>query len=103
MDGQEVVGRLNARAHHFYGTTFVSPEALAETAVRDLLAQPDDDLLKVAQTIVEENRPLHYAQDLKDCRTPAIRLDSPLIGGMAKFSSAVVLRSPLDARQARRR
>jgi hypothetical protein len=37
----------------------VSPEALAETAVRDLLAQPDDDFLKIARTIVEENRELY--------------------------------------------
>jgi hypothetical protein len=37
----------------------VSPEALAETAVRDFLAQPDDDLLKVARAIVEENRELY--------------------------------------------
>ena len=37
----------------------VSPEALAETAVRELLAQPDDEFLKVAQTVVEENRELY--------------------------------------------
>ena len=41
------------------GQLKVSPEALAETAVRGLLAQPDDDLLKVARTIVEENRELY--------------------------------------------
>ncbi len=37
----------------------VSPEALAEAAVRDLLALPDDSFLKVAQAIVEENRQLY--------------------------------------------
>lgn len=37
----------------------VSPEALAETAVRDLLAQPDDEFIKVAQAVVEENRELY--------------------------------------------
>jgi predicted transcriptional regulator len=37
----------------------VSPEALAETAVRALLAQPEDEFLKVARTIVEENRELY--------------------------------------------
>ena len=37
----------------------VSPEALAEAAVRDLLALPDDAFLKVAQAIVEENRQLY--------------------------------------------
>ena len=37
----------------------VSPEALAETAVRDLLALPDDEFLKLAQAVVEENRELY--------------------------------------------
>ena len=37
----------------------VSPEALAKTAVRDLLAQPDDEFLKVARAVVEENRELY--------------------------------------------
>jgi predicted transcriptional regulator len=37
----------------------VSPEALAETAVRDLLAQPDDEFLNIARKIVEENRELY--------------------------------------------
>jgi predicted transcriptional regulator len=37
----------------------VSPEALAEAAVRDLLALPDDAVLKVAQAIVAENRELY--------------------------------------------
>ena len=41
------------------GQLKVSPEALAETAVRELLAQPDDEFLKVAQTVVEENRELY--------------------------------------------
>ena len=41
------------------GQLKVSPEALAETAVRDLLAQPDDEFLKVAKKVVEENRELY--------------------------------------------
>ena len=45
---RSVAGQLN-----------VSPETLAETAVRDRLARPDDDLLKVARKIVEENRELY--------------------------------------------
>jgi hypothetical protein len=48
-----------ARLRSVAGQLKVSPEALAETAVRDLLAQPDDDLLKVARRIVEENRELY--------------------------------------------
>jgi len=48
-----------AKLRSVAGQLKVSPEALAETAVRDLLAQPDDDFLKVAQTIVEENRELY--------------------------------------------
>ena len=35
------------------------PLPLAETAVRDLLARPDDEFLKVAKTVVEENRELY--------------------------------------------
>ena len=37
----------------------VSPEALAETAVRDLLTQTDDVFLKLARAVVEENRDLY--------------------------------------------
>jgi predicted transcriptional regulator len=37
----------------------VSPEALAETAVRDLLAQPDDAFLGLARDVVAENRELY--------------------------------------------
>ena len=48
-----------ARLRSVAGQLKVSPEALAETAVRDLLAQPDDDFLKIAQTVVEENRELY--------------------------------------------
>ena len=48
-----------ARLRSVAGQLKVSPEALAETAVRDLLAQPDDEFLKVAQTVVEENRELY--------------------------------------------
>ena len=48
-----------ARLRSVAGQLKVSPEALAETAVRDLLARPDDEFLKIAQTIVEENRKLY--------------------------------------------
>lgn len=48
-----------ARLRSVAGQLKVSPEALAETAVRDLLAQPDDEFLKIAQTIIEENRELY--------------------------------------------
>jgi predicted transcriptional regulator len=48
-----------ARLRSVAGQLKMSPEALAETAVRDLLAQPDDDLLRVVRTIVEENRELY--------------------------------------------
>ena len=41
------------------GQLKVSPESLAETAVRDLLAHPDDEFLKLARTVVEENRELY--------------------------------------------
>ncbi len=41
------------------GQLKVSPEALAEAAVRDLLAQPHGTFLKVAQAIVEEHRELY--------------------------------------------
>jgi hypothetical protein len=48
-----------AKLRSVAGQLNVSPEALAETAVRDLLAHPDDDFLKIAQTIVAENRELY--------------------------------------------
>ena len=48
-----------AKLRSVAGQLKVSPETLAETAVRDLLAQPDDKFLKVAQTVVEENRELY--------------------------------------------
>jgi hypothetical protein len=41
------------------GELKVSPEAPAETVVRDLLARPDDEFLKVAQEIVEEGGELY--------------------------------------------
>ena len=41
------------------GQLKVSPEALAEAAVRDLLTQPNDAFLKIAQALVEENRALY--------------------------------------------
>jgi len=48
-----------AKLRSVAGQLKVSPEALAETAVRDLLAQPDDEFLKVAQAVVGENRELY--------------------------------------------
>ena len=50
---QEANLRAIADKHH------VSPEALAETAVRDLLALPDEEFLRVAKAVVEENRELY--------------------------------------------
>jgi hypothetical protein len=41
------------------GQLKVSREALAESAVRDLLTQPDDEFLKIAQEVVAENRELY--------------------------------------------
>jgi predicted transcriptional regulator len=48
-----------AKLRSVAGQLKVSPEALAEAAVRDLLAQPDDAFLRVAQALVEENRALY--------------------------------------------
>ena len=48
-----------AKLRSVAGQLKVSPEALAETAVRNLLARPDAEFLKVAQTVVEENRELY--------------------------------------------
>lgn len=48
-----------AKLRSVAGQLKVSPEALAETAVRDLLAQPDDEFRKVAKKVVEENRELY--------------------------------------------
>jgi predicted transcriptional regulator len=48
-----------ARLRTVAGQLNVAPEALAETAVRDLLAQPDEAFLKLAQAIVDENRELY--------------------------------------------
>jgi uncharacterized protein YdbL (DUF1318 family) len=48
-----------AKLRSVAGQLKVSPEALAETAVRDLLARPDDEFLKVAKTVAEENRELY--------------------------------------------
>jgi predicted transcriptional regulator len=47
-----------AKLRSVAGQLKVSPEALAETAVRDLLAQRDD-FLEVARNVVEENRELY--------------------------------------------
>jgi hypothetical protein len=41
------------------GELKVSPEVLVETALRDLLTQPDDAFLRLAQTVIEENRELY--------------------------------------------
>ena len=48
-----------AKLRSVAGQLEVSPEALAETAVRDLLAQPDDEFLRVAKKVVEENCELY--------------------------------------------
>lgn len=48
-----------AKLRSVAGQLKVSPEALAETAVRDLLEKADGEFLKVAQTVVEENRELY--------------------------------------------
>ena len=48
-----------ARLRAVAGQLKVSPEALAETAVRDLLAQPDEEFLRLAQAIVDENSELY--------------------------------------------
>ena len=48
-----------AKLRSVAGQLKVSPEALAESAVRDLLAQPDDEFLKIAQELVAENRELY--------------------------------------------
>jgi hypothetical protein len=48
-----------ARLRSVAGELKVSPEALAETAVRDLLAQPDDAFLRLARDVVAENRELY--------------------------------------------
>lgn len=37
----------------------IPPEDLAGAAVRDLLAQRDDDFLRIAKQVVEENRELY--------------------------------------------
>jgi predicted transcriptional regulator len=48
-----------ARLRAVAGQLNVAPEALVETAVRDLLAQPDEAFLKLAQAVVDENRELY--------------------------------------------
>ena len=48
-----------AKLRSVAGQLKVSPEALAESAVRDLLVQPDDEFLRIARTLVEENRELY--------------------------------------------
>ena len=48
-----------AKLRSVAGQLKVSPEALAETAVRDLLAQPDEQFIKVAKEVVGENRELY--------------------------------------------
>jgi hypothetical protein len=48
-----------AKLRSVAGQLKVSPEALAESAVRELLAQPDDKFLKIAQEVVAENRELY--------------------------------------------
>ncbi len=48
-----------AKLRSVAGQLKVSPEALAESAVRDLLVQPDDEFLRIARTLVEKNRELY--------------------------------------------
>lgn len=48
-----------AKLRSVAGQLKVSPEALAETAVRDLLAQPDDEFLDLAQAVVGVNREVY--------------------------------------------
>jgi predicted transcriptional regulator len=48
-----------ARLRSVAGELKVSPEVLAETAVRDLLVQPDDAFLRLARDVVAENRELY--------------------------------------------
>jgi len=48
-----------AKLRSVAGRLKMSPEALAETAVRDLLSQPDERFLKLAEAIVAENRELY--------------------------------------------
>jgi len=48
-----------AKLRSVAGQLKVSPEALAEAAVRDLLTQPNDAFLKIVQALVEENRALY--------------------------------------------
>lgn len=55
----QLTAEQEARLRSVAGELKVSPEALAETAVRDLLTQPDDPFLKLAQTVVKENRELY--------------------------------------------
>ena len=56
----QLTAEQEARLRSVAGELKVSPEALAETAVRDLLlAQPDDAFLRLARAVVEENRGLY--------------------------------------------
>ncbi len=48
-----------ARLNDIAGQLRVSPEALAATAVRDLLAQPDEQFLRIAKAVVDENHELY--------------------------------------------
>ena len=41
------------------GQLRIPPEDLAGVAVRDLLAQRDEDFLRIAKQVVEENRELY--------------------------------------------
>lgn len=41
------------------GQLRIAPEDLAGVAVRDLLAQRDEDFLRIAKQVVEENRELY--------------------------------------------
>jgi len=55
----QLTAEQEARLRSVAGELKVSPEALAETAVRDLLSQPDDAFVRLARAVVEENRELY--------------------------------------------
>jgi hypothetical protein len=55
----QLTAQQEARLRSVAGELRVSPEALAETAVRDLLSQPDDAFVRLARAVVEENRELY--------------------------------------------
>lgn len=55
----QLTDEQEAKLRSVAGRLRVSPEALAETAIRGLLAQPDEEFLTLAQSVVAENRALY--------------------------------------------